>query len=308
MTSFRRQGAETRAALAPLASHPVGAPDPEFASSLEERLRLIHATRSANGSADRASLRGRAAGGPAPARLRWLVPVAVAAAGTVGLIVVSGSGDGSRPTGPTVEVARAIDAQTIGLGGHVVALQTGALLPDGTLIRTGPSGQVRADGGVLGPDSEAVVHGGHLTLLGHRPASARPAAPAGQRPVPSSSARPSGPTPVPAPPAPSSPPGQSAGHGHAATAPGHAGLHLSAHQARSGTEGLQWSRYDGPGLYGYVVLRSAPPEAPAYPEDAVHFAPAGSATSYTDSAGAAYYQVDAIDSAGTVLASSNVER
>jgi hypothetical protein len=159
-----------------------------------------------------------------------------------------------------------------------------------------------------------VVHHGHLTVLGRghgkppvptatTPPPAPPAHPAtpskggtgGGREAPASPSRPAHPAPAPL-------PGQ--GHGHGAPS----SLQLSARSGAHGTEALTWSSYAGPDLYGYVVLRSDPPDDPAYPRDVIHFVPAGSAASSSDPPGrAARYQIDAIDSSGDVLAASAVE-
>ena len=89
---------------------------------------------------------------------------------------------------------------------------------------------------------------------------------------------------------------------------GSSSIQLSAHHGQGHTQQLTWSAYDGPNLYGYVVLRSTPPNTPSYPRDAVHFVPASGPLAYTDDAGSdVEYQIVAIDSSGGVLASSNIE-
>ncbi|HEX5266853.1 MAG TPA: hypothetical protein VFW24_08760, partial [Acidimicrobiales bacterium] len=299
-----------------LASDPVAGPEPDFTADLEARLRMAHSVRPAGEAVapSGATTRRRSRRAPSIGWLGWLAPGALAGAGIAGFVLVSGgTSTAPRPTGPAVEVAHAVDAQSIAPDGRTTPLRPGDRLPDGTIVRTGTDGQVDADGTALGPDSEAVVHGGHLTVLGHghrhapaptvttqpAPSPVRPAAP------PNGGTRSGGETPAspPAPshPTPTAPPGQ--GHGHAAPAQ----LDLSVQPGSRGTE-LTWSSYGGPGLYGYVVLRSNPPDDPAYPRDVIHFVPAGSLRSYADPPGrGARYQIDAIDSSGDVLAASAVE-
>ena len=311
-----RSGRDARSLLGPLTPSEEATPDPGFASALEQRLRFAHAVRLAN--ADRPA--PASVGPAAPHRVRWIGSV-VAAAALVAGAVLGGVNAFRSPAPSTVQVAQAVDARAISPDGQALPLHAGAQLPDGTVIQTGPTGRVDAGGSVVGPDSEAVVHAGHVSVLGrghsagHRPAGGPSAPPsvapgAGSSPVPSQS--PEQPAAGPGagsqaesqPPETRSPAASSAGRHQGASGPS---LRLSVRHPHRTAE-LSWSAYDGPDLYGYVVMR-AQGSAPEYPGDVVHFTPAGSATSYTDSAaGPLEYQVAAIDSAGHVLAESNVAR
>jgi hypothetical protein len=322
MIRRRRLDEETGVTLASLASEPVEAPDPSFTDGLEGRLRMVHAAAgAAKADASAAAVRDARPRRPAPAFgwLGWLAPVVLAGAGIAGAVVLTG-GEGTvpRPNGTAVQVVHAADAQYIGPHGAATPLHPGVRLPDGTIVRTGGSGHLEADGADLGPDTEAVVDGGHLTVLGRTheapppapaPATTQTVAPPGQPAAPSGGQRGGG---AEGPAAPSSAPGGPSpappGHGPGRVASSPASLQLSVHEGPHGTEALSWSEYSGPDLYGYVVLRSSPPDDPAYPRDVIHFVPAGSAPSYVDAPGrAARYQVDAIDSSGDVLAASAVE-
>ena len=312
----RRLDEKMASTLAPLTSRSVDGPDPAFTDALEARLLMIHEVRRTTGAGTAADV---PVGGRSPRRppaigwLGWLAPAALAGAGVAGALLLSGSGAAPRPTGPAVEVAHAVDAQSISPDGTATPLHPGARLPEGTVVRTGATGQVQADGTALGPDTEAVVHGGHLTVLGHRHGHQSPpttttqpeTSPAQPATPPKGGRRGGGGEPA-SPSSPSTPP---SGPGRRHAAPGSGSLQLSTRGGARGTEALSWSPYSGPGLYGYVVLRSSPPAEPSYPGDVIRFVPASGATSYVDSAGrSSRDQVDAIDSSGDVLASSPVER
>ncbi|MGH2758094.1 MAG: hypothetical protein ACRDKJ_00860 [Actinomycetota bacterium] len=120
------------------------APDTELVEGLAARLRM------AGPSSGR--------GGVSPLRRRSLRrAVAVAAVGVVaaGFLMIGGATDPLTLTSSTDSVVTLPD-------GSVFTDPEGLALPDGTVIRTGPSGRVEAGDDVLGPDREARVRDGRI--------------------------------------------------------------------------------------------------------------------------------------------------
>ncbi|HTC80513.1 MAG TPA: hypothetical protein VK848_03185 [Acidimicrobiia bacterium] len=222
------------------------------------------------------------------------------------------------PSPSQVRLADAVDAQFVGPGGKVETARAGAALPEGTVIRTGPSGRATVGDETLGPDSAAVVSGGHLRPL---QASARPGPSAGVGPGPQAAGsagqgRRGGPKPGRAsaaapqsPPAgaltPTSKPAQPV---EPQARPAPVTLRLTAVR-RPGAVALEWSRYPGPAFSGYAVLRVSGTSGPRYPRNAIRFTGDVADTTFSDRGAPSSplrYRVVALDDQGQVVAASEV--
>ena len=205
--------------LGDLATQPTLGPDAAFADDLERRLRDAASARS-----EVVILEPR----PRPLRRRLVVSgsiavVAVAAAAIAAVVVPDAT------THPRVQLAGATDSQVIDPNGRIGAAAPGAIVPDGSIIRTGPSGQILAGGVVIGPNQDAVAVDGRL------------------HPVTSDLAR----------------------DRRLAEGVGHTGgLHLEVRRAATG-DALRWTRFTGRGLYGYLVLAASGAADPDSTSDAI---------------------------------------
>ena len=92
------------------------------------------------------------------------------AAATVALVVlvgalVSSQGDGGNGgRGSELALVTAVDTVVVLPDGSTVTGARGVVLPDGTVIRTGPQGRATVAGVHLGPDTEAVVRDGRVRV------------------------------------------------------------------------------------------------------------------------------------------------
>ena len=150
--------------LRALAARPVPGPDPAFVSLLEDRLRLHHAVRRMT-PVVREGRVWRWASDPSGAAPCRLVPTAIAIVLAGAAVLLGTRHDRPRPTGPTVEVSQAVNADYAPSDGRMRPLPDGTHLSDGAVVVTGPLGAVTTSAGSLGPDSEAVVHDGELLPL-----------------------------------------------------------------------------------------------------------------------------------------------
>src|SRR5688572_14905969 len=125
---------------------PVPAPDPAFATRLEERLR-------AGALAPEPTLRPA----PRPPRRVWFPVAAVAAALTMVLGSVAVLRDGGEDV---LRVASAIDTVVVLPDGTVGPATPGLELPDGSRLQTGNLGHVVVGETELGPKQEAKVRNG----------------------------------------------------------------------------------------------------------------------------------------------------
>jgi hypothetical protein len=257
--------------LADLATEPVPGPDPLFADALELRLRVAPVpplTQLAHQKTGRHHV--------VPIR-RSLMVTGMAAALATAAIIATALLSTSHAAHPHVQLAKSTDTQVIRPDGLITSGSAGAVVPNGGIVRTGPAGQTGAGGVDLGPNSMAIALDGHLRAV----AAAEP--------------------------------GKDRNHGSSSvgqTAGGRAGsLHLVAHRAAGGGGNgpvtLRWSRFSGPGLYGYVVLRAGGGGTPNYGRDAIGFAGGPTATDQSPPAGTSTYRIVAVDRQGHVLAESD---
>lgn len=127
---------------------------------------------------ERVAERLRAVGGVATAGRAWSRPpwghVLVLAGATAAMVVaiVLASG-GPRSSTDQLVLASATDAVAVLPDGRTLPAKDGLILPEGSIVRTGPAGRVRAGDGVLGPNAEAVVRDGRLV---RRPVRSAPPA------------------------------------------------------------------------------------------------------------------------------------
>jgi hypothetical protein len=265
------------ARLHDLASEPAPGPDPQFAAALEDRLRAAAGQLAQPAGPTRRPGTRRpvhaagspgSAGSPGPRRpvhaaLRRPVLLAglaaVAAAAVVAIM--------ARPAGlahPRVQLAAAIDTQVIGPDGRVGEAAPGAVIADGSIVRTGPSGQTRAGGVIIGPNLAALAVDGKLRTVTSELSRDRHNIGAGQ--------------------------------GHAVGS-----LHLAVRRG-AGADVLRWTPFTGHSIYGYVILVVDGNVVPDSNQDAVAFTTGTSSTQR--SAGMVTYRVVAVDRQGRVLASS----
>jgi hypothetical protein len=257
--------------LADLANEPVAGLDPAFADALGERLRAV--------PGPVLTQRGQESTGRHPVlpiRRSLMVTgmaLALAAAAIIAAVLLSPS----HPAHPHVQLAKSTDTQVIRPDGHITPASAGAVVPNGAIVRTGPAGQTGAGGVDLGPNMVAIALDGHLRAV----ATPEPAKDHNRG---------------------------STGTGE--TTGGRAGsLHLVAHRAGGGGGNgpvtLRWSRFSGPGLYGYVVLRAGGGGTPTYGRDAIGFTGSPSATDQNPPAGTSTYRIAAVDRQGRVLAETD---
>jgi hypothetical protein len=284
-----------------LAGEPVPGPDPAFVAALEERLRAAAAgsrfltygepdpsnpgladpgladpgladPRLADPS-DRTDRLDPGRTGPQPPEPRQrgrlirrrvlqagLATAAVAAA--LAALVLS-----ARPAHPRVQLAGAIDTQVIGPDGRVGEAAPGAVIADGSIIRTGPAGQIRAGGVVIGPNRDALAVDGRLRAVSSDAVRDR----------------------------------REAAGPDAGSRPG-TDLHLTVHRSGNSDQ-LRWARFAGRDLYGYVILRADGGGVPDTNQDAVAFTTGTSVMAR--SSGMVTYRVVAVDRQGRVLAFSD---
>jgi hypothetical protein len=255
---------------------PVPAPDPAFATMLEDRLR-------AGALAPEPALRPT----PRPGRRQWFPVAAVAAALALVLgaavVVQDGAGEGE------VRVASATDTVVVLPDGTVGPATPGLVIPDGSRLQTGSEGRIEAGDTVLGPKQEAKVRKGTVKSS---PTTAPPETPSEPSnppgtaptattfppvgPVTSPSTSPTtAPTPTTRPPVIVSPPTKpttrptdtkptttsTAGPTNTVAA-----LKIDA-RYKGETVKLQWSAYTGKDFAAYLVLRADGPAEPHYPLD-----------------------------------------
>lgn len=149
--------------LRALGQQPAPGPTEDFIESLAARMRTAPRRR------------------PRPALRRSL---ALAGAAIAAAVV---AGFGVRSWDDSLRLSSATDATIEFPDGSVATDPAGTELPDGTVVRTGPSGRVEAGGEVLGPNREAQVRQGRLverpTAAPTRPAP-EPTPPTRPRPTP----------------------------------------------------------------------------------------------------------------------------
>ncbi len=270
---------------------PAPAPRAEFAASLEDRLRAIHAT----------GMTGPAAPTTPFPRTRLLVTITAA----VVLVIAAVSAAALRNDGHRqVQLTSATGALLVLPDGSVIPGVAGLRLPDGTVIRTGPEGRANVRGVELGANAEGVIVDGRLRVGRPAPTPTRPPTTATtRRPGPTvAPTRPPGTRPTPPPP--------TTVRSRPAT------LRLTATPERAGRANLRWSGYTGPGFDRYLVLRrlgrdQAPP-GPAYPADAGtevvaqirDIGTTAAVDQLPDRATTATYRVVAVAADGRVLATS----
>jgi hypothetical protein len=141
--------------LADLATEPVDGPESAFIGALAARLQAIAGTRPAI----------LAPIGPRPRLLplrRPLVMTGVAAAVAAATMVATFVVRPAIASHQRVQLANAIDAEIIGPDGSVTPAAAGAVVPNGSVVRTGADGRTATGDTVLGPDSSAVAVDGRL--------------------------------------------------------------------------------------------------------------------------------------------------
>jgi hypothetical protein len=241
-----------------LARQPASRPDAAFADALEHRLRAAAAT-SAGPVSDASAPAGLA--GPLRRRLAVSGAVVVAAtAAVVAALVVPGA-----LAHPRVQLAGATDTQVIGPDGRIGQAAPGSVIANGSIIRTGPAGQILAGGVVIGPNHDALAVDGQL------------------HPVTSELSRDR-----------RSPAGDGTAH------PG--GPRLTVRRGPAG-DALHWTRFTGHGLYGYLILAASGAADPDSTRDAIGLTSATGSIEHV--AGAVTYRIVAVDRLGRVLASSD---
>lgn len=241
---------------------------------------------------------------------RW-VPVGALAAAAVVVVALAVASLG--PEEQELRVASASDAVVVLPDGAEEPAVPGLVVPDGSLIRTGKEGRVRAGKVEIGPNREAVVAKGAMRS---QPKPSRPATPVVTPPAP----RPKESEPPVAAPPKEQPPGDPAKDPVATptssttttTRPKpveQVGVLKLEAWYRGTTVQLTWSPYQGPRFAGYVVLRSDAPAEPNYPPDrSTRVLGRVKVTSFTDTPvenpGGRRYRVVAVDENGQVLAKS----
>jgi hypothetical protein len=154
MTSTRH---ELRTLLEDAGSRPA-VPRPEFVTELETRLLAKASVSAPTSLVERSQARSRA---------RFVRPAFVAAAAAVAAVVLAGSLSGwfgRATTRHEVALARAVDTVVVLPDGTQIKARDGLALPDGVVVKTGPTRHAAVGPVDLGPGQTAVVVGGRIQI------------------------------------------------------------------------------------------------------------------------------------------------